>query len=70
MKNRLVELDALRGIAAVLVVLFHFSIIAGFDSPLLSVGVTGVDLFFLISHFQLFFTGILFYNSCIGYIPH
>jgi peptidoglycan/LPS O-acetylase OafA/YrhL len=56
MKNRLVELDALRGIAALFVVLFHFSIIGGFGNQLLRLGVTGVDLFFLISGYVIFMT--------------
>jgi peptidoglycan/LPS O-acetylase OafA/YrhL len=54
--TRLKELDALRGIAAVFVVLFHLSggrseFGAGFK-----LGVTGVDLFFLISGFVIFLT--------------
>jgi peptidoglycan/LPS O-acetylase OafA/YrhL len=39
------ELDALRGIAALMVVLFHYS--------LLQIGTTGVDLFFVISGFVI-----------------
>jgi peptidoglycan/LPS O-acetylase OafA/YrhL len=54
--SRLKELDALRGIAALSVVLFHYSVMAGFDSLLLKVGVTGVDLFFLISGYVILLT--------------
>jgi peptidoglycan/LPS O-acetylase OafA/YrhL len=54
--SRLFELDALRGIAAVLVLTFHFSMMAGISSPALIAGVTGVDLFFLISGFVIFMT--------------
>jgi peptidoglycan/LPS O-acetylase OafA/YrhL len=50
--NRLLELDALRGIAALLVVLYHFSqdINGKIDFHW---GVTGVDLFFMISGFVI-----------------
>jgi peptidoglycan/LPS O-acetylase OafA/YrhL len=44
--NRLYEFDALRGIAAVSVCLFHFS--------LFKYGCVGVDLFFIISGFVIF----------------
>ncbi len=48
------ELDALRGIAALFVVLFHFSM--GREQLHLGfyLGITGVDLFFLISGFVIF----------------
>lgn len=55
-KIRLLELDALRGIAALLVVLFHFTM----DRPEMDLGfkygVTGVDFFFIISGFVIFLT--------------
>ena len=55
-KNRLLELDALRGIAALMVVLFHFTM----DRPEMyygfKYGVTGVDFFFIISGFVIFLT--------------
>ncbi|MCE7922002.1 MAG: acyltransferase [Haliscomenobacteraceae bacterium CHB4] len=55
-KNRLLELDALRGIAALMVVLFHFTM----ERPEMYLGfkygVTGVDFFFIISGFVIFLT--------------
>lgn len=51
--TRYLELDALRGIAALAVVLFHFTMYrpeAGYGFVL---GVTGVDLFFIISGFVI-----------------
>jgi len=61
--NRLVELDALRGIAAVLVMLFHYT--AKYEElyghqPSLSISVPwghyGVNLFFMISGFVIYMT--------------
>ncbi|MFB9295616.1 acyltransferase family protein [Persicitalea jodogahamensis] len=54
-KNRLLELDALRGIAAVSVMIFHYSINenAGKLGWEFRYGVTGVDLFFMISGFVI-----------------
>jgi peptidoglycan/LPS O-acetylase OafA/YrhL len=57
---RLVELDALRGLAALSVVLFHFTInnnakLLGWE---FSYGVSGVDIFFMISGFVIFLTVI------------
>ncbi|OGX84178.1 acyltransferase family protein [Hymenobacter glacialis] len=49
-------LDALRGIAAVLVVLFHLTMDTGNPDYGLHLGMTGVDLFFLISGFVIFMT--------------
>lgn len=61
--NRLVELDALRGIAAVLVMLFHYTAkyqeLYGHETPLLASlpwGHYGVNLFFMISGFVIFMT--------------
>jgi peptidoglycan/LPS O-acetylase OafA/YrhL len=56
--SRFLELDALRGLAAAMVVLFHFTInangaILGWE---FSYGVTGVDIFFIISGFVIFLT--------------
>lgn len=56
--NRLLELDALRGLAALSVVIFHFSINdnaakLGWE---FRYGVTGVDIFFIISGFVIFLT--------------
>jgi len=56
--NRIPELDALRGLAALSVVMFHFSgnsnkNLLGWD---FRYGVTGVDIFFMISGFVIFLT--------------
>jgi peptidoglycan/LPS O-acetylase OafA/YrhL len=48
--NRYRELDALRGIAALMVVLFHITM----GRPETRFGVTGVDLFFMISGFVIY----------------
>ena len=55
-KERLPELDALRGLAALSVCFFHFSTFnyAFFNLRYFRFGVTGVDLFFLISGFVIF----------------
>jgi peptidoglycan/LPS O-acetylase OafA/YrhL len=54
-KERYGEIDALRGIAALMVVVFHFSK-AKTGSVFLRFGVTGVDLFFIISGFVILMT--------------
>lgn len=61
--NRLFELDALRGIAALAVVLFHFTYAAEKTTSIsnpnkfyFSYGYLGVHLFFLISGFVIFMT--------------
>lgn len=54
MNKRLLELDALRGLAAIAVVLFHLFQKSGYS--FFNFGVTGVDLFFLISGFVIFLT--------------
>ncbi len=56
MKNnhRIFELDALRGIAALLVVIFHYHMGVGYNSIFFKIGITGVDLFFIISGFVIF----------------
>ncbi|HWZ14857.1 MAG TPA: acyltransferase [Mucilaginibacter sp.] len=54
-KGRLLELDCLRGIAAILVVIFHFTT----GRPNLHIfnwGCMGVELFFMISGFVIFLT--------------
>jgi peptidoglycan/LPS O-acetylase OafA/YrhL len=55
-KNRLIELDSLRGIAALLVVLFHFTLYREQAKYGFRFGVTGVDLFFIISGFVILLT--------------
>jgi len=53
--NRIEELDALRGIAALMVVLFHYNLMLGQNATdIFKFGVTGVDLFFIISGFVIF----------------
>ncbi len=51
--NRILELDALRGLAAILVVFFHVTNKDALFS-FFKFGTTGVDLFFLISGFVIF----------------
>lgn len=53
-KNRYQELDALRGIAALLVVFFHFTMLRDNYNSFFRLGTTGVDLFFIISGFVIF----------------
>jgi len=48
------ELDALRGIAALMVVLFHFTMDKDQYNAVFKLGTTGVDLFFMISGFVIF----------------
>ncbi|MCD6064168.1 MAG: hypothetical protein K0R82_2079, partial [Flavipsychrobacter sp.] len=55
-ENRIKELDALRGIAAIFVVLFHFTLHRPEAPSGFSLGVTGVDLFFIISGFVILMT--------------
>ena len=53
-KKRYEELDALRGIAALLVVFFHFTMGRPEYNTFFKLGTTGVDLFFVISGFVIF----------------
>jgi len=53
-QGRIEELDALRGIAALLVVFFHFTMNRPQYDTFFKIGVTGVDLFFIISGFVIF----------------
>jgi peptidoglycan/LPS O-acetylase OafA/YrhL len=57
-KTRLFELDALRGFAALGVVLFHYTYNQPGVAPFLEFrsGITGVDIFFMISGFVIFMT--------------
>ena len=50
--NRYKELDALRGIAAMMVVCFHYTLSS--NQFFFYAGTTGVDLFFMISGFVIF----------------
>ena len=54
--SRYKELDALRGIAALIVVLFHFTMEREQAKLGFELGVTGVDLFFIISGFVIYMT--------------
>ncbi|WP_266367008.1 acyltransferase family protein [Tellurirhabdus rosea] len=54
--KRIEELDALRGIAALLVVGFHYVMRTEYSHTPLIYGVTGVDLFFIISGYVIFLT--------------
>ena len=51
---RVQELDALRGIAAILVVLYHFTLFYKDTFHFFKFGSTGVDLFFMISGFVIY----------------
>lgn len=53
-KHRILILDALRGIAALWVVLFHFTLSRPQEQLFFKFGTTGVDLFFMISGFVIF----------------
>ena len=52
--NRYQELDALRGIAAIMVVLFHFTMGRNEAKLGFKLGVTGPEMFFIISGFVIF----------------
>lgn len=54
--NRIKELDALRGIAALFVVFFHLTMRYPQKSLGFNLGITGVHLFFIISGFVIFMT--------------
>nr|WP_294861296.1 acyltransferase [uncultured Fluviicola sp.] len=51
--SRIQELDSLRGIAALVVLVFHFSLLQKDLLTFTKFGVTGVDLFFIISGFVI-----------------
>lgn len=52
--QRYKELDALRGFAALYVVFFHYTTHTNYSFSVMELGVTGVDLFFVISGFVIF----------------
>src|ERR1044072_9360250 len=52
--SRIKELDALRGIAALMVVFFHYTFWRPQAKLGFNLGTTGVDLFFMISGFVIF----------------
>ncbi len=54
--HRLFEIDALRGIACLSVVLFHFNVNQPDSWHWMNLGVAGVDLFFIISGFIIFYS--------------
>lgn len=54
-KGRLLELDCLRGLAALFVVLFHFAV-GQPEARVFAWGCMGVELFFMISGFVIFMT--------------
>lgn len=58
MKSRNQSLDALRGIAVLMVVASHYSLVLNYDSRLLGAFRHGVDLFFVLSGFLI--SGLLF----------
>ncbi len=55
-RNRYTELDSLRGIAAIIVVLYHFTVSDNFLNKIFKYGTSGVDLFFIISGFVILMT--------------
>ncbi len=56
MENRALEIDALRGIAALMIIINHFPVPKGFDEYFFGLFCTGVDLFFIISGFVILLT--------------
>ncbi|MGZ4099102.1 MAG: acyltransferase family protein, partial [Bacteroidia bacterium] len=52
--QRYKELDAMRGFAALFVMFFHYTTHTPHSLSFLELGVTGVDLFFIISGFVIF----------------
>lgn len=60
MKKRLIELDALRGIAALFVVIYHYTI--RYDS------LYGHDLFLDTNHFQYYSQGVQLFFMISGFV--
>jgi peptidoglycan/LPS O-acetylase OafA/YrhL len=54
--NRFVELDALRGIAAIMVMTFHFTAFGGWAPFQFNLGATWVEFFFILSGFVILMT--------------
>lgn len=52
-KKRFFELDALRGIAALIIVIFHFTLGRNL-SPYFNLGCVGIDIFFILSGFVIY----------------
>lgn len=58
MNRRLQSLDVLRGVAVLMVIVSHYSVVLQNDSPFLRAAACGVDLFFVLSGFLI--SGLLF----------
>ncbi|RCH54370.1 hypothetical protein DJ568_13875 [Mucilaginibacter hurinus] len=56
LQKRILELDAFRGIAAVMVVCFHYVLGTEFKDTVFILGGTGVDLFYIISGYVILMT--------------
>jgi peptidoglycan/LPS O-acetylase OafA/YrhL len=67
MSSRIKELDALRGIAALGVALFHFTLGRPEAQLGFKLGITGVDLFFMISGFVIFMS-VQKINSALEFV--
>lgn len=52
-RDRFLELDALRGIAALIIIAFHFTLGKNF-SPYFNLGCVGIDIFFILSGFVIY----------------
>jgi peptidoglycan/LPS O-acetylase OafA/YrhL len=75
-EKRFVELDVLRGIAAMIVLFFHFTLFREEAKYGFQLGITGVDLFFMISGFVILMSleksknaNLFFLLRCIRLYP-